>query len=355
MALTNAWPGVDGQATTTDARKNLAGMVVRDSSGVARAGVFPTSTSALVTARADMNVDIAAHNAVAVQFGGPILLANDGVAQLPAVLVSPVSGTNYYVIYEKQNESTSPGTDASNTRVFGNVLSTTSFAAARGTLPAGAIELATAQIPSGVTATNAIGVTITPTFLYTATEGGTVLTRNQTELDAWTPHQGSRAYKLSDKRIYGRAVTGASPSGVWIPERAIFLARRQSSQTLAVAGWHGIGAAFGSADINDLGTWTPAGGTLQVTQAGIYHVGSNVRLQNASAPMATQITQNSSTPDVGVLVDAFSNATSLSSSGVVVLAAGDVLRLLVYTSVANSIDTTGARGLQLSVELLALT
>jgi len=206
------------------------------------------------------------------------------------------------------------------------------------------------QIPAGVTGTTASGVVITTTAAYTAAAGGQVKVRNQEELNAWTPASGSRAFRIDQGVEYRRV------GNSWLPERPLFLARRGGTQSLGVSGWHGLASAFGAADVNDIGAWTPANGTLQVTRAGIYRVGLNVRLQNASSPMATQITQNSSAPDAGVLVDAFVNAqtTSLSASGVAVLAAGDVIRGLVYTSVANSIDTTGTRGLQLSVELLSL-
>lgn len=217
MALQPSWPGVTGLASTTAVRKDLAGLIETDTSGVARAGVFPAHLNALVTARSDMNVDIAAFQAAAVQFGGPVLISNDGTIQLPSVLVSPASGTNYYVVYVKQNESTSPGTDANNNVVAGVTLSTVSFAAARGALPTGALEFATVQMPSGKTATNASGVTITPTFQYTAAEGGVVLLRNQTEQDAWGPAEGAVAYRIDAdwtlQRINGvwKVVGGVTP------------------------------------------------------------------------------------------------------------------------------------------------
>lgn len=211
MALQNSWPGPSGVTDTTEARKDLAGLIETDGSGVARAGVFPAHTNAIVTARSDMNVDIAAFQGCAVQFGGPVLLANDGTIQLPSVLVSPGSGTNYYVVYVKQNESTAPGTDANNNVIAGASLSTASFTAARSALPAGAVELATVQVPSGVAATNAAGVTITQSFQYTAAEGGVVLVRNSTELAAWSPADGALAYQIDTKAYMSRV------GGAWLP------------------------------------------------------------------------------------------------------------------------------------------
>lgn len=205
MALQNSWPGPSGLTTTTAARKNLAGLLETDTSGNPRVGVFASNPNAIVTARADMNVDIAAFQGVTVQFGGPILLSNDGTMQLPSVLVSPGAGTNYYVIYVKQNESTSPGTDSNNSVLAGAALSTTSFAAARAALPMGALELATVQMPTGKTATNEASVTITQTFVYTAAEGGCVPVRNATELAAWAPANGAEAFRLDTGLMYVRS------------------------------------------------------------------------------------------------------------------------------------------------------
>ena len=211
MALTPSWPGPTGAASTTDGRKAIAGIIAKDTAGVVRTGVFPRHLNALVSARVDMNLDIGIFEGAASQFGGPILLTNDATANLPSVLVSPGAGNNFYVVYAKQNESTAPGTDVNNLRVFGAALSTVSFAAARALMPAGALELATVQMPTGKTATNQAGVTITQTFQYTSTTGGPVAVRNSTELAAWTPADGNLAYQIDTKVIYSRE------GGQWVP------------------------------------------------------------------------------------------------------------------------------------------
>lgn len=210
MTRTQSWPGVHLLATTTDARKAISGLIVKNTAGMPRSGVFPRHTSGLVTARADMNVDVGVFEAAAVQFGGTILFTNDGVAQLPSALVSPGAGiTNYYVVYAKQNENTSPGTDANNNAILGTVLSTVSFAAARATLPTGAVELGTVEIPTGKTATNNAGVVITTTCQYTAAAGGVVWLQNATEATAWTPADGSVAWRVDLGVLFERK------SGAW--------------------------------------------------------------------------------------------------------------------------------------------
>jgi hypothetical protein len=191
-----------------------------------------------------MNLDIAAFTGAGVQFGGPVLIANDGTLQLSSVLVSPASGTNYYVVYVKQNESTSPGTDASNLPVRGVVLSTTSFAVARATLPTGAVELATVQVPSGVVTTNAGGVTITQTFQYTAAEGGVVYLRDSTQETGWSPADGSVAYRIDLAAFRYRI------GGQW----------RASKTFSLLSEWH-VNVAAGSAGGAALG---PSGSALAI-------------------------------------------------------------------------------------------
>lgn len=177
------------------------------------------------------------------------------------------------------------------------------------------------------------------------------------DADSWATSNGSYLTTGDLCRVGVREYRWSGSA--WRATRPLFLARRGGTQTFGQPGWYGIGSAFGTGnpDINDIGSWVPANGTLQVTHAGIYRVGLNVRLQNASSPMAIQVTQNSSSADAGVVAESFVNAqaTTLSTSGLAVLASNDVIRGLVYTSVANNIDTTETRGLQLSVELIQYT
>jgi len=268
MTLTRSWPGPTALTTTTDARKALSGLIARDSSGNVRTGVFPRGTAAIVTSRADMNVNIAAFEAVASQFGGAILLTNDGSAQLPSVLVAPGSGSNYYVIYAKQNESTSPGTDANNNVLFGAALSTSSFAAARANpaqFPTGAVELATVQVPTGATTTGTGGVVITASYQFTAAEGGVVVLRDQTEETAWAPHDGGVGYRLDIDRPVWRV------DGLW---------RRQSLNGV-IAEWH-KNVSAGTAG----GAGLAASGSSQVIAAATYARAIRVTVQGGYFPSA---------------------------------------------------------------------
>jgi hypothetical protein len=211
--------------------------------------VFPAHANPIVSARSDMNVDIAAFTGAAVQYGGPILIANDGTAQLPSVLVSPGSGTNYYVVYAKQNESTSPASDANNNVLFGAQLSTTSLAVARAALPTGALELGTVQVPSGKTATNNSGVVISATCQYTAGAGGVVWVRDATELAAWSPADGNHAYRMDTAQSLRRI------GGVWGSE----VIRLTSGGRLAAASNHILGTSYADVPDATVTVTTPAG------------------------------------------------------------------------------------------------
>ena len=200
MALTDSFPGASGAVDSTELRKNLAGLIVRDTAGVPRAGIFPRHTNALVTARADMALDVGAFDGVSVRGGGPLFMANDGVAQSPALATAPASNSRIDVLYFKQNEDGYGGfADGVNTPVFGVATGT---AAASPTKPsiagiAGATELATITIPSTATATNSSGVVITQTFQYTTATGGAILFRTSAARDLYlTATVGQHAYSI---------------------------------------------------------------------------------------------------------------------------------------------------------------
>ena len=228
MALTDAFPGAPGVADSVDLRKGLAGLIVRDTAGVARAGIFPRHTNALVTARSDMALDVAAFEGVSVRGGGPLFMANDGVAQSPASATAPASNSRIDVLYFKQNENGYGGfADGVNTPVFGVA---TGVAAASPTKPsiagiAGAVELATVTIPSTATATNSSGVVITQTFQYTAAAGGMVYFRNASDEAAFTlPMQGQVGYRLdlgcetTHFALYNAFTNpGGKSVAVWVP------------------------------------------------------------------------------------------------------------------------------------------
>lgn len=214
MTALPGWPAVSGAATFQHIRRSLAGQVAKSAAGVLRSGILPSSTAALVTGTATMNVAVGPFVAVADR-NGAVFIPNDGPVN---VLLSsaPGSGSRWSVVYAKQRESEAPFSDGATGPVIDKVESTTSEAAARALLPAGSVELAVVQVNAGSANTNAVGVTITQTAKFTAMEGGVVKVRNATDRDAWTPADGALAYQLDLALTYQR-VGGAWVSFVLAP------------------------------------------------------------------------------------------------------------------------------------------
>jgi len=216
MALQDGFPSASGLADANDVRLALAGLIVRDSSGNPRTGIFPRHTNALVTSTATMNSSVAAFEAAVSRAGqGVILLPNNGATNVPHD-PAPVANSRYDIVYVKQNDSVSPNADANDLPEFGTL---TGAASVSPTLPtydtakaaldaepgigAGAEPLATVLIPSTATTMQSAGVVYTQLYQYTATTGGTVPFRTKAALDLWTTAQkDQQAVVLADSSRY---------------------------------------------------------------------------------------------------------------------------------------------------------
>lgn len=213
MALIKSFPAPTGQPiSSVDSRKDLAGLVVRSTAGVPRAGILPRHTNALVTARASMGVDVAAFEAVLVRNNLPAFAANDGTTVVP-IGAAPTANSRYDIVYAKQNESEAPFSDANNNPVLGYVSGAAApspnLAAAIALVPAGGLPLAAVLVPSGAETTQAGGVQITQLFTYSALTGGAIWVRSKTEVGALGVFaDGQLATDLSTSITY-RCVGGA--------------------------------------------------------------------------------------------------------------------------------------------------
>jgi len=204
MAIRKGLPAKLALTDADDTRYLFSGLVVCNVDGSPRGGVLSPVGVNLVTATATMNVSVARFQGAAVRDGGVILLSNDGAAN---VLLDAAPGANSRidVIYSKQNDASGTVTvpDADNAPILGFVKGTAGAVPVKPTLPIGALELATVQIPSGATATNSGGVVITQTAAFTASGGATVSFRTKAALDLWvTAQDGQRASVLADGVSY---------------------------------------------------------------------------------------------------------------------------------------------------------
>lgn len=224
------WPAVSGAATFDDIRRAVTGDFARNAAGVLRAGILPHSTAPLITAKASMAVDVAAFYAV-IDRDGAVRVPNDGTTSV-TLSAAPPTGSRYSVIYVRQRESTRG--DGADGPIIDKV-EHTSLTSARAALPPGALELGHVLVPAGAATSNASGVVITQTVLYTAMAGGTVLLRNQTEQNAWTPADGAKAFRLD---------TGAElvrTDGIWADTGWLGITRTDTSWNVSAQfGYRGI-------------------------------------------------------------------------------------------------------------------
>lgn len=208
MTLTRTFP-TDRAAglPLADTRLLVAAMVESDTTGKPRAGVLPSHYNPLVTGTTGMAYQVATFAAVTVRAGmGAELVANDGAVSV-ATTAAPGANSRIDVIWVRSLFTTTgdSGTDP----VFGVTQGTAAASPSKPSIPAGALELATAVVLSTTTQTST--AVITQTYPYTAAEGGVVCVRNSTELTEWTPADGAHAYRIDNKGLYERV------SGAWLP------------------------------------------------------------------------------------------------------------------------------------------
>lgn len=193
MALTRTFP-TDRAAglPLADTRLLVAAMIESGTTGKPRAGVLPSHYNPLVTGTTGMAYQAAAFSAVTTRAGmGAELVANDGAATV-ATTAAPGANSRIDVVWVRSLFTTTG--DASTDPVFGVTQGVAAAYPSKPSIPAGALELATAVILSTTTQTST--AVITQTHPYTAMEGGSVALRNQAEQDAWTPADGAKAFRI---------------------------------------------------------------------------------------------------------------------------------------------------------------
>lgn len=219
MALTKTFPTQDASGLPiTDTRRVLAGLVARNADGTPRAGIFPAHANPLVTGRASMGYDVAPFLAATSRVNTGIeLIANDAVTVV-ATTAAPAANSRIDVIWVQPRFV--QHADASNLPQFGVTQGVAAAVPAKPAIPAGALELATAEILS--TTTTTATVVITQTHPYTAGAGAAVWLRNNA--DAWAAPDGSTAYRVDLKRMMDRV------GGAWITQGSGVAVRTSTAQ-----------------------------------------------------------------------------------------------------------------------------
>ncbi|MDJ0323163.1 hypothetical protein QMG61_05220 [Cryobacterium sp. PH31-AA6] len=203
MTIQDAFPGASGTVDTVKLRKDFAGLVVRDSAGVPRGGIFPRHANSLLTARADLYVDVAAFEGASVRGGGPLFQANDGVVQA-GPFPAPTANSRIDVVYFKQNENAFGFLDADANPIIGILAGTAAASPVKPSLAGipGAEEIGTVLMLAGKTATNQAGVVITGTHRFTAASGGVLVFRTTTERGLFAASPGQPCYVIAATSAY---------------------------------------------------------------------------------------------------------------------------------------------------------
>lgn len=192
MPIQPSYPGPSNITDSTAARKDFAGLIVRNSDDSPRGGIFIRTAATLVTARGDMKIDVAPFRGLSVRGGGVLLMSHDLGTTL-AVDPAPVSNARYDIVYFKQNEGAAPYADGSDLPILAvfkgasaaipNVNTVLADLAAQ---QPGAEPIASIYIPAGAVSTQSANVVIKDIARFTAASGGTVPFRTKADLDLWT-------------------------------------------------------------------------------------------------------------------------------------------------------------------------
>ncbi|MGG7507966.1 hypothetical protein [Plantibacter sp. YIM 135249] len=201
MALTNSFPtGLPTGLSVADTRRIVAGLIVRDTTGAPRLGIIPRHLIPLVTATSSMSYAVGAFEAVTSRTGvGVELVVNDGTTNVPTT-AAPAANSRIDVVWVRSRFNTSG--DAADLPEFGVTKGTAGSSPVKPVLPLGALELATATVPSAATATNSPGVVITQSYLYTAAAGAAISFRTAAEMTAFSAIAGQQAFVVANSTSY---------------------------------------------------------------------------------------------------------------------------------------------------------
>lgn len=243
MTLTKTFP-TDRAAglPVADTRLINAGLIECNTAGVPRVGILPAHYNALVTGTAGMAYSVAAFNAVTSRSGNGVeFVANDGAVSV-ATTAAPGANSRIDVIWVRSLFTTYA--DGSSDPVFGVTQGTAAASPSKPSIPAGALELATAVVLSTTTQTST--AVITQTHPYTAMEGGAVALRSQAEIDAWAPADGSRAFRIDT----GVEFTRRGGAWVRVPRIAYgtFIGNCEANGMVSLA--HGLGVTPANVQIS---------------------------------------------------------------------------------------------------------
>lgn len=184
--------------TPKEHRLALAGMFAENAPGVPRSGLLYQSESVVVKGTAGMGYDILPSVPVINRATdeGVYTPTFTGTTNTPTT-AAPGSGSRWDLIWVKQND-TEKG-DANNLAIVGVTQGAASATPTKpyGSVPAGALVLAEAEVGALITATTS--ASITQVWRHTVARGAPIPVRNQAEQNELTPGNGTRIRRLDLK------------------------------------------------------------------------------------------------------------------------------------------------------------
>lgn len=265
MALTDSFPTGDaGGLSIADTRLVMSGLIVKNADGSPRTGVFREGATPLVTGRASMGFDIAPFQAVTSRTGvGVELLANNSTMTV-LTTAAPASNSRLDVIWVRPRFT--DNADPSNVPSFGVTQGTAAAVPSKPSIPAGALELAVAEIQATDTTTETS--VITQTCRFTVAAGGIVPFRNAAELNTWVASDGALA------RVGGQTMERVD--GEWVPfgrDNPYIFLFRDATQGVPNAAGTTMGFPPGSTSVIRGGmAWDSSEWDVTVPVDGVYRV-----------------------------------------------------------------------------------
>ncbi|GAB6938367.1 hypothetical protein ACQP60_04155 [Isoptericola variabilis] len=261
-------PDATRGTTPVEARKSLAGMFHRLAAGGPRAGLL---APAQVVGTAGWTYSVPAVPMLLARGAadGVVLAGNDGALPVPTD-PAPATGSRIDIVYAIHHDVDQADVDSA--MVVAVAIGIPSGTPVAPSIPAGAMELARATVPS--TASNTLGATISQTAPYTGLAGADIVAPFGLSAFATRipdPPDGLRVYSTTE------AVTYVRSGGTWVPA---FRAVRPFADVIAeapqsMANGTETEMTYASAVENVGGMWSDAVGVrgrLTASVAGIYEV-----------------------------------------------------------------------------------
>lgn len=186
----------------------LAGLVIRDRSGFPRPGVLPSNVT-LLTRGSGWTVQVAPH--VAVRGKGRMVLVGGATEPVTVDVVSaPNANSRIDVVYTRPADVGA----SEDIAAVGVAIGTPAAVPSKPSIPEGAVELGTVRSAAGNTGISQ--ATLTNTFQFTASAGGTLIVRAVADLNTADLPDGYRAFVIATGREYLRR------GGKWLREPIVW-------------------------------------------------------------------------------------------------------------------------------------